>query len=323
MSRRLMGFLLVAVLVLGMVSACAPAGTPVLGTKVRIGVLPIIEVIPLYVAQQEGFFEKEGLDVEIVLAKGAQERDALMQAGELDAMWADLVAVGLFNREKEQIQVVANGFYASADLVMFRVLGGPKSGLTSVADLAGVPIGLSQHTVAQYITTRLLAAEGLPRDQIKVVEVSAIPVRFEQLMEGQIAAAAIPDPLGNGALTTGAIGLVDDTSHPEYSQGVITFDKKVIDSNPETVERFLRAWDAAVEALRKNPAAYRDMLIEKGRVPESIQATYEVPMFPVRRITTPAEWQDVVDWLLEEGLIDQPLSYEGSVSTRFFESGSD
>jgi NitT/TauT family transport system substrate-binding protein len=314
--------LLVVLLMLSLLTACLPSGESAQREKLTIGVLPIIEVIPLYVAQQEGFFEKHGLDVEVVLTKGAQERDALMQAGELDAMWTDPVAVGLFNRETPQVVVVAKGYYASSDLVMFQILGAPESGLTSAADLVGVPIGLSQNTVAQYITERLLTTEGLAPEEIEVVEISAIPVRFEQLMEGQVQAAAIPDPLGRGAIANGAVPLVKDTAHPQYSQGVIAFRKNVVDDDPELVKRFLLAWDESVDALRSNPDAYRDMLIEKGRVPESIQSTYAVPLFPLRDITSQEEWRDVVEWMLDKGLLDEPLSYEGSVDTSFFVSGS-
>jgi len=113
---------------------------------------------------------------------------------------------------------------------------------------------------------------------------------------------------------------VDDSIHPEYSQGVIAFRRDVVVESPQVVERFLTAWDAAVDALRTNPDDYRDLLIEKGRVPESIQATYEVPMFPIRDTTSPEEWQDVVDWLLEKGLIETPLPYDGSINTEFYTS---
>ena len=60
-----------------------------------------------------------------------------------------------------------------------------------------------------------------------------------------------------------------------------------------------------------------DLKIEKGRVPESIQGTYHMPPFPEGEVPSQAEWQDVVDWLLEKGLIDQPIGYEDSVTTDF------
>ncbi len=58
-------------------------------------------------------------------------------------------------------------------------------------------------------------------------------------------------------------------------------------------------------------------MIEKARVPESIQGSYQMPPFPEGEVPSQAEWQDVVDWLLEKGLIDQSIGYEDSVTTDF------
>jgi ABC-type nitrate/sulfonate/bicarbonate transport system substrate-binding protein len=44
---------------------------------------------------------------------------------------------------------------------LFRVLSAPDSRLTSTAGLAGVPIGISKNTIIEYVTDRLLTAEGL------------------------------------------------------------------------------------------------------------------------------------------------------------------
>jgi NitT/TauT family transport system substrate-binding protein len=299
-----------------LLGACSPAQKPE-DTHLKMGLLPILDVLPLYVADQKGYFEAEGITVEFVPAKSAQERDALMQAGELDGMLNDLISVGLFNRDDPQIKIVSTARRAYPESPQFRVLAAPNSGITSVQDLAGVPIGISQNTVIEYITDRLLQGEGLSSDQFKIVEVSAIPVRFEQLMAGQIRAATLPDPLGQGAIAAGAILVADDSQYAEYSQSVLSFSTAAIESKPNTIKNFLRAWNRAVDDLNNNPEQFSDLLIEKGRVPESIQGSYRMPPFPKGEVPSPDVWQDVVNWLLEKGLIDQPIAYEDSVVTDF------
>ncbi|GAB4533665.1 MAG: MetQ/NlpA family ABC transporter substrate-binding protein [Anaerolineae bacterium] len=288
-------------------------------TSLKMGLLPILDILPFYVAEQKGYFESEGIQVEFVPVKSAQERDALMQAGEIDGMLNDLISTGLFNRDEAQIKIVATARRAYPESPQFRVLAAPGSDITSAQDLAGVPIGISQNTVIEYITDRLLEAEGLSADQIEIVEVSAIPVRFEQLMAGQIQAATLPDPLGQGAMAGGAHLVVDDGQYAQYSQSVLSFSTKALESKPNTIRKFLKAWNRAVGDLNDNPDQFSDLLIEKGRVPESIQGDYQMPPFPAGEIPSQAEWQDVVDWLLEKGLIEQPISYEDSVSTDFAE----
>jgi len=297
-------------------AACAP-GQKAEDTNLKMGLLPILDVIPFYVAEQKGYFKDEGINVELVPVKSAQERDALMQAGEIDGMLNDLISTGLFNRDDVQIKIVATARRAYPESPQFRVLAAPGSGITSAQDLAGVPVGISQNTVIEYITDRLLEAEGLSPDQIEIVEVSAIPVRFEQLMAGQIQAATLPDPLGQGAMAAGATLVVDDSQYTQYSQSVLSFSTAAVESQPNTIKKFLNAWNRAVKDLNGDPEQFSDLLIEQARVPESIQGSYKMPPFPAGEVPSQAEWQDVVDWLLEKGLIDQPISYEGSISTDF------
>jgi NitT/TauT family transport system substrate-binding protein len=307
----------IAILLLSL-AACAP-GQEAENTNLKMGLLPILDILPFYVAEQKGYFEEEGINVEFVPVKSAQERDALMQAGEIDGMLNDLVSTGLFNRDEMQIKIVATVRRSYPESPQFRVLTAPDSGISSAQDLAGVPIGISQNTVIEYITDRMLEAEGLSPDQIEIVEVSAIPVRFEQLMAGQIQAATLPDPLAQGAVADGANLVVDDSQYAEYSQSVLSFSIEAVDSKPNTINKFLSAWNRAVGDLNSNPNQYSDLLIEKARVPESIQGSYQMPPFPEGEVPSQAEWQDVVDWLLEKGLIDQPITYEDSVSTGFAE----
>ena len=63
----------------------------------------------------------------------------------------------------------------------------------------------------EYLADRMLVAEGLKPEEIAKIEVGQIPVRFEQLMNGNLKAAALPDPLAQGAIAGGARLIVDDT----------------------------------------------------------------------------------------------------------------
>ncbi len=298
-------------------SACAPQAAQTEDTNLKMGLLPIMDILPFHVAQQEGFFQQEGISVEFVPVKSAQERDTLMQTGQIDGELADLMTIGIFNKDEAQLKVVRVARKAYPNSPTFRILAAPNSGISSVADLKGVEIGISQNTIIEYLTDRLLEAEGLSPDEIAIREVSQIPVRFELLIKGQIKAATLPDPLASGAVAAGAKVLVDDSTHTEYAQSVLAFSVETLKAKPNTVKKFLKAWEKAVKAINENPDKYRDLLIEKGRVPKSIQGTYTMPPFPEAGVPTEAQWKDVTDWLMAKGLIDKPVSYASSVDDSF------
>ena len=66
--------------------------------------------------------------------------------------------------------------------------------------------------------------------QIVGQEVSAIPIRFELLINGEIPAATLPDPLASGAIAAGAVAVVDDTTVPELSQSILAFSTEALEA---------------------------------------------------------------------------------------------
>ena len=65
----------------------------------KMGLLPILDVLPFYVAQEAGYFETEGVNIELIPVSSALERDQLLLAGEIDGMLNDLVSTGIFNAD--------------------------------------------------------------------------------------------------------------------------------------------------------------------------------------------------------------------------------
>jgi len=283
----------------------------------RMALLPVLDVLPFHVAEQNGYFEEMGLQVELVPVKSAQERDTLMQAGEVDGMLTDLLSPIFFNQDEAQIMVVRTARRVYPDAPMFRILAVPGSPVQTPIDLAGVPIGISQNTVIEYLTDRMLEKSGLRPDQIASEEVSAIPVRFELLINGEIPAANLPDPLASGAIAAGAVPVIDDTSVPELSQSILTFSTSTLEDKPEAVRGFLRAWEMAVAELNANPEKYNALLVEVGRVPESIQGTFQMPPFPEASVPTPEQLADVVQWALDKGLVANDVPYERMVDDSY------
>jgi NitT/TauT family transport system substrate-binding protein len=315
-KRRRWSLLLVLAVIL---AACgggqmAPTGE---SESLRIALLPILDVLPYHVADQNGYFEQLGLRVEPVPVKSAQERDTLMQTGEVDGMLTDLLSPILFNQQEPQIMVVRTARKVYPDAPLFSLLAAPGSSITSPADLAGVEIATAQNTVIAYITERMLEHAGLSPDQIASQEVGAIPVRFELLVNSQVPAATLPDPLASGAKAAGAIPVIDDTSVPDLSQSILTFSVQTLGEKPDAVRKFLQAWEMAVDELNSNPGDYRDLLIQVGRVPESIQGTFQMPPFPQAGVPTPGQLADVLQWALDKGIIANDLPYEQMVDARY------
>jgi NitT/TauT family transport system substrate-binding protein len=285
--------------------------------ELKIALLPILDTFPFYVAQERGYFERYGVTVTAMPVGSGLERDQLMQAGAIDGMLNEMATTANFNREQTRVQIVATARKAYPHYPLFRILSAPGSGLSSPADLKGIPIGISKNTIIEYVTDRLLAAEGLPADQIVKESVPAIPERYQLLLQGQLKAATLPDPLAKSALEAGAGSVADDSIYPIYSISVLSFHVGALKAKADTVRQFLQAWNQAAQDINADPESYRGLLLQKIRVPKNIQQTYRIPPFPLREIPGEESWTDVMNWMVSKGLLKARIPYKDSVTAEY------
>jgi len=294
----------------------APTATPE-PVAMRSGVLPIIDALPMFVAQNKGYFEANGLKVELVPVASAAERDQLLQAGEIDGMINDMVSTLLYN--KEQVQVVTVGFArtASATYPQYRILASANSGITTAEGLKGVEIGISEGSVIAYTTDRLLQAEGLTPDDIKTVAVPRIPDRLVLLGSGELKAATLPDPLASLAIAGGAVVITDDTKHPEYGYSLYSFSAKFIADHPDAVKGFLAAVYQAVAEINADKSQWAGLLADQALLPQPLQGSYTLPDFPAGGVPSEDQFNDVLAWAKDKGILTSEVTYVSSVDASF------
>jgi NitT/TauT family transport system substrate-binding protein len=285
--------------------------------QLKFAVLPIIDALPLYVAQEKGYFAENNLEVMFLPVAAAAERDQMIAAGQADAMINDLVSVALYNKQQATVQTVRFARTADANTAMYRVLAAKNSGITSPDQLAGVPIGMSQNTIIDYVTSRLLEKEGLNPAEIQSVAVPKLADRLALLGKGELKAVTLPEPFGTVAQGGGAVLIVDDSTHPEYGNSVLSFRKAYVDANPDAVRAFLAAVDKASADVNRAPEDFRALLGTYKMVPDALQSSYPIPPFPTGKagaLPTDEQWQDVTAWLQGRGLMEQDLPYADSIT---------
>ena len=315
--------LIVIAMVILLIAACSPAAQPATESpamepvSLKMAVLPIIDTLPLYVAQQQGYFEKHGLAVELVPVASAPERVQLMAAGQVDGTINETLAVMQFNKEGVQVQAVGYALRPVAGYGHFFILASGQSGITTPESLKNVEIGVSQGTVIEYVTERLLQNEGLSSDEIKTIPVPKIPDRMSLLASGELSAGTLPDPLGALAVQSGAVIVMDDSNHPIYGFSIYSFRKAMIDAHPEAIRGFLAAIDEAVTTINADPTKYTSILSEANIVPPPLLGTYKVPPFPAAGVPTEAEWKDALSWAKDKGMLNEDVSYANSVTDAY------
>jgi NitT/TauT family transport system substrate-binding protein len=303
------------ILIMIVISACSSrSANP---TSIRIAVLPVLDTLPIHVAQEEGLFEKHRVAVEILPAGSAPKRDEMISAGQADGMVNEVVSTIFYNRDETQVQIVRYARSATPDSPIFFILASGQSGISAVDQLKGVEIGVSKGTVIEYLTDRLLQAEGFSDEQISTVAVPDIGQRMALLGSGELNAAMLPDPLASLIMQQGANLVIEDSKHPEYSHSTVSFRKSFIDENPDAVRGFLAAWEDAVELINADPQYYADLMVSKELVPPPLIDKFPVPQFVTADVPSQSQWDDSINWVNENNLVSGQASYDNSVTSEF------
>lgn len=276
---------------------------------VKIGILPIEDNLPFYVAEKDEMYTKEGVKVELISFASAMERDAALQAGQIDGQVADLLAVALLKKIGTDVKIASIGLGATPKEGRFAILSSPQSGIKDLAGSKGASLGISQNSIIDYVSDKMLLDKGLKLEDVKKISIPKMPVRLDMLLSDQINTACLPDPLASLAEAKGAHVLVDDT-YRNISQTVFLFRTESIKENPEGIKAVIRAYGTAGQALTNNPDQYRDLFLEKAQVPPDLKDSYETPTFSKLQLPTEEDVKSVMEWMVEKKLIPQAYDYQ-------------
>lgn len=284
--------------------------------RLRIGVLPVEDIMPTIVAANNGYFTRENLDVEIIRFQSAVEQINAMQAGQLDGIITDMIVTAMIKDSGQDVKITSITLGATPDEGRFGIIAAPNSGIENLAGLKGKSVGIAHNSIIEYITDGLLADSGIAPAEVNKVSVPKIPVRLEMLFNNRIDAIAVPDPLLTFGEFKGAKIVALDTQR-NLSQAVVVFTQKTLDEKKSAVQGFFRAYAQAVDDLNRHPGDYKQLLVDNINVPEPIAQDYQIQRYPQPQIPAPEEVHNILAWMKQKNLLQTDLTYHDLVDPSF------
>lgn len=301
--------LLLSIIMAFSFSACSKTSAKT--RELNVGVLPDVDSIPLIIARHQGYFEAEGVNVNIQQFKSAKERDSAFQAGKLDGAVSDVLAAA-FSRDggfDVKITSMTNGSY--------KLLVNKNAAISSINDLKGKSIAISSNTIIEYATDMMLKEDGVQDMTIKKTPIAEIPVRLEMLQNGKVDAATLPDPLATVAEKNGAV-LLNSTDKLNINPGVLIFTSSSIKSKTKGLEAFYRAYNKAVEYLKSQPvSSYIDTVITAAGFPGDVRDSIVLPSYTKASMPSEKDVDDVIVWLKDKSLIKNKYTFKDLTDSRF------
>ena len=282
---------------------------------IRIGTMPITAALPIYVAEEAGLFGDAGLDATVEVFHSATDRNTAFTADAIDCTQGDPVSLVLLEAGGFPVSATTIILGATAEEGRHGIVAGPESGVTSIDELAGVPVGTSLGTHQEYCVDMLFAEAGIGGEDVVKEEVKKVPIRYDLLTQGQLAAAALPEPWLTLAEYHGGTLVASDTECDNISQ-VFVFahdDWLATEEGSEAMVRLLDVLSEAADLINEDPDAWRSTLVERAGVPEEIESVFVMDTYPQPVLPTEEMLDAQIDWMLDRGLIEEPVAYEDLV----------
>jgi NitT/TauT family transport system substrate-binding protein len=267
--------LIAAVTASGVAGAQETADTPL-----RVGVLPIADVAPLYLGLDKGFFKQEHLAIQPVPAFSGAVTLTAVASGDNQIGYGNVVSLILANAHGIPIEAIANGSQTFGDAkhqAGVLVVAG-NSRIHTLADLDGKTIGVNQiNGMNDLVIKSMLSRRGVDASKVKFIELPPTTAAGA-LKDGRVDAIMTTDPFLAQAESDGDRPILRplDEFATRLTLGVYYASRAFVDANPATIARFQRAMWRSLAYAQKHPDEARRMIPFYTRMNAHDAASYDL-----------------------------------------------
>ncbi|KOX18508.1 thiamine biosynthesis protein [Saccharothrix sp. NRRL B-16348] len=296
-ARRIFG-VVSAVAMLAVVSGCgllggseekptdaAAAPGKVEKAKIKLGLLPILDVASVHVAIKKDYFKEEGLEVEVSYLQGGAVAIPGLINGELDFTFGNWVS--FFTAESkgaakavDGLKLVSDGYQAKPE--MFLILAKAGSPIKSPKDLEGKTIAINTFkNIAELTAKATLEANDVDPAKVTFKEFPFGDMEAA-VQNGAVDAAFMVEPfISRAQRTSGQITVLDAASGPTADIPIAGYatSGKFAKENPNTVAAFQRAMAKGQRDAADRPTV-EPLLVEYAKVDKETASLVHFGEFP-------------------------------------------
>jgi NitT/TauT family transport system substrate-binding protein len=244
--RRLFG-LFIAFAAAGLLGGIAnPA--PAAAETVKIAHSTWVGYGPLYIARDKGLFQKNGVDVDLIVMEDPKERFPTMLANRIQMIASTVDTALLYLKRPDDFQYVAaiddsnggDGIVANKDI-------------KTLADLRGKQVGVSEGSVSEFYLNVLLAKVGLKESDLNIVNMTASDAGSAFVTKRVDAAVTWEPWLSRGKASSHGHLLVDSSTTPGLITDALTAKTSWINAHQKEVAAIVKSWNEAVAYYHTHP----------------------------------------------------------------------
>ena len=256
-------------------------GTPEKPEKVKIGLIPIADVAPVFVGIKQGYFKEQGIELDPQFAAGGAAITPAVISGDFDIGFSNTVSLLIASSKGLPVQIVSQGVLGGPDLnkPWADVLIPKGSDIKDPKDLEGKTIAANTlNNICEVTINATLEEKGVDVSKLKYTEIP-FPDMVGALEKGRVDAACVVEPFVSQGKAAGMKGIDPfyAGTAPNLTVAAYFASKQLIESKPELVDRFKTAMEKSLEYSAEHPDAVREVLPEYTQIPKEAAAKINLP----------------------------------------------
>lgn len=277
--------------------------------EIKIGYAPIADAAQIYVGIELGYFQQQGIDINLVqLASGPKILEAL-GAGSIDIGLSSYVPFVFARTAGIDVVAITGGAVEDTEHKEHAYLVRKDSEIETVNDMEGKTLALNGlKNIDDLIFQELMEKYEVDRSKIRIVEIP-FPRMESVLLSKRVDIIAAIEPFVTRAIMHGSSKLLIYNYIDLYEKVPVACyvsREGWIESNKKLMENFILAFDQATDYCISNPDNVKTMIGKYANLTEEELEHIGLPTFSKK--TDPEQLQDLINRMLKRGLIDKELN---------------
>lgn len=298
-------------LALGAMFGTAPMAAGAASEKLRVSIIPINDVTPLFAAIKQGYFAEEGIEIDTSPSAGGAVGIPGLVAGSYDIVYGNVVSMLLAAQQGIDIRVIAPG--TNIETVKddtSAIVVRSDSGIATGKDLEGKNVGVNTRNNVIWLYARAwIKASGGDPDKVTYREVPH-PQMEDALRQKQIDGAFMVIPyvaLATAKPELKAIAHPYSTVQLGVDVGEYLTTSKFLTEHPQTAAKFLHALRRGIEWYNANRGTPPLIEIVSGFTKIDADLLSKIAMSPSPLRVDPAQIETTMKLMIENKLLRGPI----------------
>lgn len=225
--------------------------------SLKVGIMPTLDCLPLFVAHDEGLFDSLGVTVHLKGYSAQMDCDTALERGRVEGAITDLVRAA---------QIVKRGTplsYPIATNTYWQLITNHKARISELKQLSDKMIAITRFSATDYLANVAIDS-AKPKYDVYRVQINDVRIRLKMLLNNEMDAVLLTEPQATKARLEKNPVLMDSRDK-NLHLGVFAFRKKVMEvpERKKQMHLFLKAYDMAVDSVNKNGCSHYAVLLKK------------------------------------------------------------